>query len=174
MSEALAGPVGLRPAVEEDLKDLGAVERDAGRRFADVLPIIADDGSIPEHVLRSAIADKRVVVAVIGDATVGYAWWSVVDAEAHLEQVSIIGAVAGHGVGRRLIDWTQAEARRAGLLAMTLTTFRDIPWNGPLYERYGFVPLDEAQLPPELAARRASERDNGLDVAPRVAMRLLL
>jgi hypothetical protein len=53
---------------------------------------------------------------------------------------------------------------------MTLTTFRDVPWNGPYYTRLGWSTLHAADLPPELAAARKQERDLGLDEWPRQAM----
>ena len=63
---------------------------------------------------------------------------------AHIEQVGVDPAFARRGLGRRLIEHVAAEARRWGLGALTLTTFRDVPWNGPWYARHGFT-----QLPPE-------------------------
>jgi hypothetical protein len=53
---------------------------------------------------------------------------------------------------------------------MTLTTFRDVPWNGPYYTRLGWSALPAADLPPELAAARQHERDLGFDEWPRQAM----
>jgi hypothetical protein len=49
-----------------------------------------------------------------------------------------------------------------------------VPWNGPLYARYGFGVIEERDLGVELAAIRADERRRGLDVRPRIAMRRLL
>ena len=56
--------------------------------------------------------------------------------------------------------------------AVTLTTFRDVPWNAPYYERCGFRTLTEAELTPELAEVRARESEHGLDPETRVCMRL--
>jgi hypothetical protein len=55
--------------------------------------------------------------------------------------------------------------------AVTLSTFRDLGWNGPFYERLGFRVLGEVELTPGLAAVRAHEVDLGLDVDARVVMR---
>jgi hypothetical protein len=46
---------------------------------------------------------------------------------------------------------------------VTLTTFRDVPFNRPFYERRGYRVLEEAEWTPELAQRRAEEADAGLD-----------
>ena len=74
------------------------------------------------------------------------------------------------GLGTALLqaacDWAMAE----GLPAITLTTFRDVPWNAAFYRRHGFVELTEPG--PELTAVRDQERALGLDaVSPRIAMR---
>jgi len=61
-------------------------------------------------------------------------------------------------------------AARGGLPALTLTTFRDVPWNGPYYERLGFVALAPSDHRPELTALMAEEATHGLDPARRVAM----
>ncbi|MFN6121099.1 MAG: hypothetical protein ACK5CE_15895 [Actinomycetes bacterium] len=58
-----------------------------------------------------------------------------------------------------------------GFSAITLTTFRDVAFNGPVYARMGFVELAPVDLGPELQLLRDLEQDIGLDVAPRVAMR---
>jgi hypothetical protein len=63
-------------------------------------------------------------------------------------------------------DW----ARYRGLPAVTLTTFRDVPWNGPFYAKLGFRELSE--LSPGLAAMREHERAIGDDdFGTRIAMR---
>jgi hypothetical protein len=63
--------------------------------------------------------------------------------------------------------WAAAE----GLDAVTLTTFRDVPFNDPFYERCGFRVIEPARYGPQLAVIRRRERDSGIDVAPRVATR---
>jgi hypothetical protein len=70
----------------------------------------------------------------------------------------------------RLLAAGEQLARARGHCRMTLTTFRDVPWNGPYYARLGWSALPEAGLPPELAAARQHERDLGLDQWPRQAM----
>jgi GNAT superfamily N-acetyltransferase len=90
---------------------------------------------------------------------------------AHVEQVSVDPAFAGRGWGRRLLDHVADHARRQGLAAVTLTTFRDVPWNAPYYERCGFRALSEDELGPDLRRLRAAEAAHGLDPALRVCMR---
>ena len=92
----------------------------------------------------------------------------------HVEQVSVDPAAAHQRLGRRLIERVADEARARGLGAMTLTTFRDVPWNAPYYERCGFGVVAEDEMGAGLRRVRADEAALGLDREPRVAMRRTL
>jgi hypothetical protein len=70
-----------------------------------------------------------------------------------------------------LLDEAADRARAGGLPALTLTTFADVPWNGPYYERCGFRVLAGDEITPGLRAIREHENALGLDRWPRVCMR---
>jgi hypothetical protein len=55
---------------------------------------------------------------------------------------------------------------------LTLTTFDDVPWNGPYYTRLGFRTLDLAALSPGLQAVRQGEAEAGLPMEHRICMQL--
>ncbi len=99
------------------------------------------------------------------------AWVAVdeVDGCAHVEQVSVHPDRARRGIGRRLLDHVDGWAREWGLPAVTLTTFRDVPWNAPYYQRLGFAPVEV--LTPGLAEVVAREAAHGLDPSTRVCLR---
>ena len=109
----------------------------------------------------SPSSSMRVVSTVDAPGAVSDAVWS---------QVSVDPGHAHRRLGARLIDHVAAEARRRGLAHVTLTTFRDVPWNAPYYERCGFRTLDEAELGAGLRRVRAAEAVLGLDPALRVCM----
>lgn len=90
----------------------------------------------------------------------------------HLHELDVDPAHARRGLGRRLIGAVAAWAAGEGLPAVTLTTFRNVPWNGPFYGRLGFRPLAAAELPPDLRAIVQAEGAAGLPVAERACMRL--
>jgi GNAT superfamily N-acetyltransferase len=96
------------------------------------------------------------------------------DGAAHLEQVTVDPEWGRRGIGRRLIDAVVGWAKADGRSALTLLTFRDVPWNGPYYARLGFAELPDDRLGPELAALRRHEAGLGLDVDARGAMVLRL
>jgi GNAT superfamily N-acetyltransferase len=163
----------IRPPRRDELEALVAIERQAGALFTTVgMPEIAydDPGTVPE--LEPFRADGQAWVAVdADDRPVAYLISDVVDGCAHVEQVSVAPAHAHRGLGAALIDHVAAVAAAEGRTALTLTTFRDVPWNAPYYERLGFRVVVPGDQGPELAALVAEEAERIPGDAPRVAMR---
>src|SRR5579859_2316129 len=162
----------IRPATPADLPLLVEIERRAGRAFAEHgLPeIAADDPGTPEELEVYRAAGAAWVAAGEDDAPVAYILTAEIDDGAHIEQVSVDPQHAGHAIGAALIDHVAVLAATAGLRALTLTTFRDVPWNAPYYVRLGFRELPEADWGPQLRALVALERHVIPSAAPRVAM----
>lgn len=165
--------VSIEQATADDVERLREIEIDAGARFREIgLDSIADDDPPTAELLVDHIGAGTTWVATgQRGQLIGYVLASIVDGEAHLDQVSVIVSAAGHGVGRALIDVVLNWARESGLRTITLTTFRDVAWNGPYYRRLGFIDIGPEQMGPELTKVRANERRLGLDVEVRVAMR---
>ncbi len=136
---------------------------------------VADDEPPSVEELTTYQRDGRVWVATDDraddDRAVAYLLVDVVDAAAHVEQVSVDPAYAHRGLGRELIDTAAAWAARQGYESLTLTTFTDVPWNGPYYARLGFTVVPDDEAGPELLALRRHERAVGLDAWPRQSMR---
>jgi hypothetical protein len=57
---------------------------------------------------------------------------------------------------------------------VTLSTFRDVAWNGPFYARLGFRALDPSGLDEAHRDLVERERSKGLPVEKRVVMRLAI
>ena len=91
----------------------------------------------------------------------------------HLWELAVRLHDQKRGAGRALMAAVAGDARARGLRAVTLTTFRDIPWNAPFYSRLGFAEAD-ATGDPRLKDVLAREAEMGLDLASRCAMRLVL
>lgn len=158
--------------MEIDVSFLVAVELDAGEMFRNVgLDAIADHAPDDPDSLRAHIADGTAWVAECDGEVIGYAVASIVDRHAHLGQVSVVRAAQGIGVGRSLVERVEQWGRERGLVSITLTTFADVPWNGPYYARLGFEPVPLHELTPGLALIRADEAAKGIDLRPRIAMR---
>lgn len=162
----------IRPARRDELEVLRAIEVAAGAPFRDVgMDAVADDEPPSAVVLRGALDHAGLWVLEDDGRPVAYRHDDVVDGEVHLEQVSVHPDRARRGLGARLVEHLVGRAREAGYRAVTLTTFRDVAWNGPYYARLGFRPLAGDELGPGLRAIRGAEAAHGLDRWPRLAMR---
>jgi GNAT superfamily N-acetyltransferase len=166
-------PVTIRLAHDRDLARMRAIERLAGRLFADIgMTLVAEDEPASVEELRTYARERRAFVADIPDragVVAGYLLVEEVDGLAHLEQVSVDPAYGGQGLGGLLVERAVGWARDHGYRAMTLTTFTGVAWNGPWYERRGFRVVES--LTPGLQAIRDREKAHGLDRWPRAAMR---
>ncbi|MFI0787133.1 GNAT family N-acetyltransferase [Streptomyces lydicus] len=152
-----------------ELPLLRAIERAAGAPFRALgMAAVADDEPPTLAELTAFQRAGRALAAYVDGRPVGYLLRAPVDGCTHIEQVSVHPAHARRGIGRALID--RAE-RDGGPVALTLTTFAEVPWNAPYYARLGFRPLTDAELTPGLRALRAREAELGLDRWPRVGMR---
>jgi len=164
----------IRTAGDGDIAAMQGIERLAGERFRDVdMPEVAD-GELPsQDELRRYVHDGRCWVAADESGRpIGYVVVDEIDGNAHVEQVSVGPDHQGTGVGRALMDRARSWATSRGMPAVTLTTFRDVPWNGPLYRHLGFGIMNEVEIGPELRALRDAETAHGLDPSKRVCMRL--
>ncbi|MEJ2858333.1 MULTISPECIES: GNAT family N-acetyltransferase [unclassified Saccharothrix] len=154
----------LRPARPDELPLLQAIEIASGEPFRAIgMPEIADDDPMPLEALRHA----HVWVAADPEPV---AWVAAVevDGRAHVEQISVHPDAARRGIGAALLDHVETWATGRGLAGLTLTTFREVPWNAPYYERLGF--REVTALSPGLAEVVAAEAARGLDPATRVCL----
>jgi ribosomal protein S18 acetylase RimI-like enzyme len=71
-------------------------------------------------------------------AVVGFAVACELDGEGHLDELAVAPAHGRRGVGRALVDDVLAWSAARGLRSVTLIAFRDVPRNGPFYEKLGF------------------------------------
>jgi GNAT superfamily N-acetyltransferase len=161
----------IRPPAADELVRLVEIEAAAGRAFAGhgMPEIAADDPGSPEE-LEAYRSAGRAWVAADAEGPVAYLLAAEVDGCLHVEQVSVDPAHAGRGIGAALIEHLAGVARAEGRPALTLTTFRDIPWNAPYYARIGFAELPEGEWGTQLRALVAHERDAIPGDHTRVAM----
>ncbi|MDQ6816816.1 MAG: GNAT family N-acetyltransferase, partial [Actinomycetota bacterium] len=117
------------------------------------------------------VAGNAWVAADGSDRPIAYLLSRLVDGRAHIEQVSVTPTHAGRGLGAALIDHLAETSRASNIPDLTLTTFRDVPWNAPYYLRLGFQILEPGDQGPELRALVEHEAASIPGDAPRVAMR---
>jgi GNAT superfamily N-acetyltransferase len=159
----------IRPARQDDLPALPVIERAAAAQFRSTpYAYLADDDLISAEV---DLAQEYVWVVVNqADQPIGFAIVHLVDDSVHLHELDVYPDYARQGLGRQLIRTVADWARARGATALTLTTFDDVPWNGPYYARLGFRTLDLATLSPGLQAVRQAEAEAGLPMAHRICM----
>jgi GNAT superfamily N-acetyltransferase len=163
----------IRDARAAEVPRLRDMDWDAGQIFRDIgMPEIAEFE--PRTITELAAAQRAGLLWVAvreGDEPASFLMAVPLDGCLHVDQLSTAPAGARRGLGRALLDHAADQARAGGLPALTLTTFADVPWNGPYYERCGFRVLDDAEITPGLREIRAHEIALGLDRWPRVCMR---
>ena len=166
----------IRLARRDELSLLNEVEQAAAVLFREVgFDFAAEIGPLSLDLLRSLQSKDQIWIAAGRDGLpVGFAVVQIIDGLAHLEEISVHPAHGRQGLGRRLIQVVCDWARDEGYPAVTLSTFRDVPWNAPFYERLGFRVLGEEELGPGLLAVREHEARDGLAVRERVCMRIEL
>lgn len=166
----------IRPAKANELERLQEIEVAAGRRFADVgMPDVAANPPIALTVLEQAAAvDLLWVVEDPEIGAVGFALVRDLSSSMHLEEISVAPSHGRRGIGSSLVRSAVRSLAAAGHRQLTLSTFADVPWNGPFYRRLGFEVVAEADLSAELIEVRRQEAEAGLDVDRRVLMRLFL
>ena len=165
-------PPRIRPARRDhrELEQLQAVEARAGTLFSAIgMPEVAEDD--PPTVAELLAAHVLLVAVDPDDRPVGYARVEVVDGHAHLEQLSVDPAFGRRGIGAALLEAVILVARERGDREVTLTTFRDVAFNAPYYERHGFQRVPDAERSVALVELVAAEAGHGLDPAQRVVMR---
>lgn len=167
----------IRLARPDDAAHLPAIERAAGVLFlqAPGLTWIAQHEPTPADFYPPLIAAGSAWVAHDGQGDlVGFVSAETVGRELHVWELAVHPRAQRRGLGRRLMGAAADHARALGLEAVTLNTFRDVPWNAPFYASLGFSILDGHTLSPRLDDILRGEIVRGLPGERRCAMRLLL
>lgn len=162
----------ILPARLDDLPQLADIERAAARLLTGWAPerVLLETTSLDE--LRLAQAGGCLWVALVGDTPIGFAHVKLLEPRAaHLDEIDVHPAHGRRGVGRQLVATVSAWAEAMNFDSVTLSTFRDVPWNRPFYERCGFSVISPEEWSPALRRVVESEADRGLDPALRVIMR---
>jgi NAD(P)H-dependent FMN reductase/ribosomal protein S18 acetylase RimI-like enzyme len=155
----------------QDISEIQKIELAAARLLLGHAPESVLSQATSDAVLREALRQGHLWVALAGSVPVGFAHVEVIDARtAHLEEIDVLPAHGRRGLGTRLVEEVCRWADSAALDSITLTTFREVPWNMPFYERLGFRVIPGAELSAALRAIVEDEMRRGLDPTRRVAM----
>jgi GNAT superfamily N-acetyltransferase len=167
----------IRLAGPADISKLAAVERSAASAFRSVgLAWLADgSGTMAPVLLESLCQDGTLWVAVDErDEPIGFPAAHELDGHLYIAEVSVAASHHRQGIGSRLVEAAIAHGRRLGFGAISLTTYRDVPWNGPFYARFGFVEVDADAAGPGHRETLRRDAEYGHDPARRCIMALRL
>ena len=101
----------------------------------------------------------------------GFAHLEMLEGCVHLEELDVHPAHGRRGVGSALVRAVCAWAQAAEFPAVTLTTYREFPWNAPFYRDLGFRALEPGEFTPGLSALVEKESRKGLEAEKRLVMR---
>ena len=159
-------------ARSQDLSLLPEIELAAATLLFGHAPAAVLNETASEQELKDAQFEGRLWVALANDQPVGFAQLELLGgSEAHLKEIDVHPDHGRRGIGTRLVETVCEWATRSGYADITLTTFRDIPWNMPFYAGIGFQVIPTNELSSALLRIVANETQRGLDPARRVVMR---
>ncbi|KIN00422.1 hypothetical protein OIDMADRAFT_124896 [Oidiodendron maius Zn] len=166
----------IRKARNEDIPLLGPVERSAAEIFRSVnLDFLSDGLTMDESLLSKMTNSNHLWVAVNkSDQPIGFAGGEDIDGNFHVAEVSVTQHAQGKGVGKSLMTELIRQAKEEGYTTITLTTYRDLPWNGPWYNKLGFLEVKVDEMGREYSKMLDSEAHHGHDMNLRCIMRKIL
>ena len=129
----------IRLARPNEVPRLQEIEDEAGTIFSGLgLIHQALDVSFPLDDLARLVGMGQVWVGCQEDGLlVGMVIASVREGAAYVEEMDVLPEHGRRGLGARLLACVCAWAKAQGHAAVTLSTFRDVPWNGPFYRKQG-------------------------------------
>ncbi len=120
---AAIADAAYRPYLQRMSRNPAPMEEDYGARIAEGLTwVLEEDGEILGLLVLESHADHLL-----------------------LDNIAVDPARHGQGIGRRLLDFTEAEARRRGCGAVELYTNEVMVENIAMYERLGYVETGRTQ-----------------------------
>lgn len=167
----------VRIAQEADAEALPDIEQSAGEAYRGIAELawIADDDNQTVERHCEIIAKGTCWVAVEhDDRPVAFLSAEIQGDALHIWELAVRLDRQRSGIGRALLDKAIADARERRLAALSLTTFRDVIWNAPFYQKLGFQVLGDAQTEERLRQILCREIEHGMPASRRCAMRLVL
>jgi predicted N-acetyltransferase YhbS len=162
----------IRSARAEELPLLSHIEQSAAGLFLDTpYAFLVDAAPLSLDFVQQQFQAGHVWVAVdLDEKVVGYAISREVDNTLYLQQIDVTPEHGRRGIGSAFVKTVCTWAKQQGYAIVSLSTFRDIPWNAPFYSKLEFRSVDEAELTTGFQQIRCKEFEAGLPVSDRVIM----
>ena len=148
----------IRTGTEADYRLLDEIEARSDRTF---LRLPGFESVIDEPRMAGDLGPDRYPGAALfiaeDEKPIGFAYIRDLDDCTFVTQISVVPEAQGKGTGTALLEAATAVAKQSNKRGLTLTTFKDVPWNAPYYARRGFHILDDTEMGPDLAAYFVSD-----------------
>jgi GNAT superfamily N-acetyltransferase len=166
----------IRKARNEDIPLLGPIERSAAELFRTVnLDYLADGPTVDQSLLSKMARTNHLWVAVNAmDHPVGFTGGEDLDGNFHIFEISVAQDSQGKGIGKALVTEVTRQVKEEGFTAVTLTTYRNLPWNGPWYTKMGFTEVEVEEMGKEYIKIWDQEAQHGHDMDLRCVMRKII
>lgn len=163
--------IRIRLASADEIHKVAPVELAAAEAYRTIgMDVIADDEPISESKLLQAVKEQRLWFAVEYGVLKAYLLGDFLPQSLHIDQVTVHPDASRRGLGALMIESVSADPRSKERGLITLTSFANVPWNAPYYERIGFTDIAEEDWPEGIAEKVAAEQEAGLAAWPRVVM----
>ncbi len=129
----------LRPATREDTANVTALVNAAYRHYIERI------GMVPRPMTddyAEVIKNYPVTLAESSQIVVGVIVLTVTDEGFLIDNVAVHPSARGKGLGKALLAFAEAEARRAGFNSIYLYTHEKMTENIALYSKIGYVEYD--------------------------------
>lgn len=128
--------LSFRSALPQDAKLIHALVRAA---YAKWVPVIGREPKPMNADYEKAVREHDFALLCIGEEIAGLIETMTRDDHLWIENVAVSPAYQGMGLGRRLLDRAEENARQSGLTKLSLLTNADFKANVTLYEKIGYV-----------------------------------
>jgi len=161
----------IRKAVPGDVKFLPQIEKEASSLFIDYgleAGVFADVTGLDE--LFRAQKEGLLWIAETNNKIIGFAFVEALNSGFVLSEIDVLPLFGKKGVGSQLLKEVLKHVKRSGHKKLFLTTFKEIPWNYPFYQKWGFNLLNPGEYPADITDIVEREHLMGLDRNRRVVM----
>ena len=163
----------IRKTFPSDILQLMQIEHSANQAFAQIpqLKWLAESAVMSSDQHLDLIQNHNAFVAMNAkNQAVGFLYAEKQAQDLYIIELDVAAEYQQQGIGRQLMIHVIDFARQQGFQAVTLTTFTDVAWNRPFYEKLGFKRLNPQNLKPYLKQKIAHEIEQGFIHESRCAM----
>lgn len=163
----------IEPTTRNEISALQDIELRAGALFRGT-------GLLPEGGETSVAETAQHVTAInadlsftahIDESPVGFVMGWLQPDSAYLAELSVDPDFGQRGIGRALVERFCEAAWAQSARCVTLSTFRDVPWNAPFYAKLGFGEIARTNYTDWMHVYEGNQTRGGLDIAKRLFMK---